>query len=196
MTANEENTFNLNDLWVSAAIAQETSVFDDEDEEEGSDGENVIEATPASSAAGTPRPTGTPGSQGRSSARKNRLASEGGNTLHRTMYGRRVSTGRRFSSSSGALPAIFGHTGLAAAPAVAAAYENESPGTQTTDPFFPPPPERRPLGGLSAIAERGASTINVGEASPLLSPNAQAAEKPVSAWKALPMGIIVQVSLT
>ncbi len=32
-TANEENTFNLNDLWVSAAIAQDTAVFEDEDEE-------------------------------------------------------------------------------------------------------------------------------------------------------------------
>ncbi len=31
--ANEENTFSINDLWVSAAIAQDTAVFDEDDED-------------------------------------------------------------------------------------------------------------------------------------------------------------------
>ncbi len=55
-TANENNQFNIQDLWVSAAIALDTAVFDDEDEydedselrNEGADEEEAIHGRDAS----------------------------------------------------------------------------------------------------------------------------------------------------
>ncbi|ORY33374.1 hypothetical protein BCR39DRAFT_519516 [Naematelia encephala] len=107
LLANEENTFNINDLWVSAAVAQDTAVFDEDEDE-------------------TPAPT--PGSHAEGSARRmtrNRIAS---GPFYRSLPSHRLSTSqnRRFSTSSGTLPAIFGNTGLNTPPAA------------TDDPFMSP----------------------------------------------------------
>jgi len=186
ISANEENTFNINDLWVSAAIAQETSVFDDEDDNEEDEGTETENGTPAASPA--------PPSEGReTSARRytNRRIVSG--SLH---PGHRLSTsqgGRRFSTSSGLMPAIFANTGLSTPP-IALGPDGTTPasaGSAANDPFFPTPAR---AGGLSAIAENRSSVIT--EHSPLVSPNIQMTEKPASSWRMLPKLMIVQVSLT
>ncbi|KAK4689589.1 hypothetical protein P7C73_g509, partial [Tremellales sp. Uapishka_1] len=179
LLANEENTFNLNDLWVSAAIAQEISVFDDEDEDDGAN-EDAVESTPMAS----PSPAQTP---------EERHSAHRFSSLRNRMTSGRLSVnhgGRRFSSSSGMMPAIFSNTGLATPPGLEG--DGRSPTVSSpSDPFFPPQ-DRRPqtLGGLSAIAE---SRANVNEDSLLVSPAVE--EKKPSAWKSLPMVIIIQYGL-
>lgn len=194
--ANEENTFNINDLWVSAAVAQDTAVFDDEDEAD-LDEDNEAVDSPSQSLAPTPG-SDRPGQsqQGSASRGRNRMTS-GSRAMYRSIPAHRLSVsqgGRRFSTASGQMPTIFSNTGLAMQPGMAL---DDSPGltSPTADPFFPPQTERRtaPLGGLSAIAERPGQ-LNLSESSPLVSPNVEMTEKAISAWQALPVMMIVQVS--
>ena len=190
--ANEENTFNINDLWVSAAVAQDTAVFDDDEESEYED------TTPAAEEEGEEEedddvtPQNSPGltfPPNSGSMRRNvRQRIVSGNSLRAPSQGQhRLSVSRRFSTASGNVPAIFGNTGLLE-PAPISLGDDES------DPFYgTPQSERRqpPLGGLSVIAEGRPH-----ERSPLVSPNTEMnlAEKPVSTWKSLPLMMIVQVS--
>jgi len=182
LPANEENTFNINDLWVSAAAAQDTAVFDDEDEE-------LDDTTPAEGSDGeTPQPspgieTFPPNSASLRRKHKQRIVS--GNSLR--IPSRRFSGTRRFSTASGTIPAIFANTGLHESAPI-------NLGEDESDPFFgTPQSERRqpPLGGLSVIAEGRAH-----ERSPLVSPmtGMEGAEKPLSTWQSLPLMMIVQVS--
>lgn len=189
MIANEENTFNINDLWVSAAVAQDTAVFDDEDEEQAEELDDNAITTPSASQA-------TPLSErGNSVSRaRGRIVSGMSMTRHRLSVSQ---GGRRFSTSSGTLPAIFSNTGLAHQPALIAAHE-ESPGIASPgvsgDPFFASPAVARHVGGqLSAIEERPQSQHH-GERSPLVAPTAEIQEKPVTGWRALPLLMISQVS--
>lgn len=182
-SANEENTFNINDLWVSAAVAQDTAVFDDEDEADLDEDNEALDVTPSHSLLPTP------GSDRENSVsrRRNRLASSG-QGVFRSMASHRLSVsqgGRRFSTSSGQMPAIFSNTGLATQPL---ALPEDSPGvTSPSDPFFPAQAGR---GGLSVIAERPLAN----EASPLISPVIEMNERPITTWKALPLMMIFQVS--
>ncbi|KAL7424554.1 hypothetical protein Q5752_000238 [Cryptotrichosporon argae] len=150
LLANEENTFNINDLWVSAAVAQE-EVFDDDVSDDDDD-----DATPLSARI--------------ISARRARISS----SVYRPAHRASVSGGRRLSSSSGVMPAIFANTGLHTPPVEAV----------ETDPFV----DRRAGAGLSAIAERPAAT----EASPL-SPLPH--DKAKARWKLLPLLMIVQYGM-
>ena len=183
--ANEENTFNINDLWVSAAAAQDTAVFEDEDEEMG-------DTTPGEESDGeTPQPSPgidsfPPNSASLRRKHKQRIVS--GNSLR--IPSRRFSGTRRFSTASGNVPAIFANTGLHSPAQIQLAEEDN-------DPFFgTPQSERRapPLGGLSVIAEGRA---HAHERSPLVSPTngMGVGEKPASTWKSLPLMMIVQVCL-
>ncbi|ORX39370.1 hypothetical protein BD324DRAFT_576791 [Kockovaella imperatae] len=174
LLANEENTFNINDLWVSAAVAQETAVFEDEDEDEDAD---------ASASANSP--VFTPGSESAASGSVSRR----GNRVLSARFGpaaHRFSTSRKFSTSSGQLPAIFANTGLSELPAL------ESPRESGQDPFFPSPaPGRVVPSGLGAIAEGR----QVNETSPLVSPNVELVEQPTSTWKSLPLLMILEYGL-
>ncbi|KAK8853268.1 hypothetical protein IAR55_003970 [Kwoniella newhampshirensis] len=201
LLANEENTFNINDLWVSAAVAQDTAVFDDDEEteeENHADGDEDGEVTPQASPAGTP--TSQFNEHGGSVAyrrmSRNRITS-GSSSLFRTLPGHRLSVshgGRRFSTSSGHKPAIFGNTGVRTPPAVfTVGYEGQSPTADAGgDPFFASP-RPQPVGGLSVISEGPAATSveNV-----VVSPAAgQVSEKPPSAFKSLPLQMILQYGL-
>ncbi|WWD19686.1 hypothetical protein CI109_104149 [Kwoniella shandongensis] len=199
LLANEENTFNINDLWVSAAVAQDTAVFDDEEETEEElqeDGEDDGDLTPQASPAATPTSQLDEhrGSLTQRHVSRNRITS--GSSLFRTLPGHRLSVshgGRRFSTSSGHKPAIFGNTGVRTPPAVALAYDGESPTTESGgDPFFASP-RPQPVGGLSVISEGpgASSTENV-----VVSPApGQMSEKPPSAFKSLPLQMILQYGL-
>ncbi|KAJ9116389.1 hypothetical protein QFC22_004830 [Naganishia vaughanmartiniae] len=210
LLANEENTFNINDLWVSAAIAADISVFDDEenDEEDG----DVTEDTDADQSASqsrlnTPsRPSRTGDSPYRNedstmlgvldtlgeSSSKSRLAgrvSFGAGTASRNQTLPRVSgafSSRRFSTTSGAMPAIFANTGLQTPPAIAAAYDVD-PLSQPTSPTIYR--DRSPLAGLSAIDE---NTVKDDLPSVLEAIDSAGAEK---GWQALPKLIILQYAL-
>jgi hypothetical protein len=177
LLANEENTFNINDLWVSAAVAQDSAVFDDEE-----DDDNAIEATPQHSLAPTPSSElESPSLNGSVPRRGNRISS----AAYRSFPAHRQSTslaGRRFSASS-QLPAIFSNTGLAEPPAIAAAYEDVSPAPTSNDPFFTSPQTVRVAGGLSAIAER-----------PVIHEETRLVEK-TSTWNSLPAMMIFQYGL-
>lgn len=192
MTANEENTFNINDLWVSAAVAQDTAVFDDDEDEEYEDttpaereDDEDDDITPQNSPG-----LGTFPPNSGSMRRNIRQRIVSGNSLRAPSQGQhRLSVSRRFSTASGNIPAIFGNTGLTEPAGI-------SLGDDESDPFYgTPQSERRqpPLGGLSVIAE-GRPAAH--ERSPLVSPNTEMnlAEKPVSTWKSLPLMMIVQVS--
>ena len=157
-TANEENTFNLNELWVSAATAAEDSaVFEeDHDEEEGQDDE---ESQPGSHLATPSRQPAVvspyrdrsplleiPDAEG--SVPKPRLGglSEAGLNHRVSSAMNRVSvSSRRFSTASRHLPAIYANTGLQTTPAIAAAYETDYLGSQDDAHQHNP--------GLSAIDE-------------------------------------------
>lgn len=215
MSATEENTFSINDLWVSAAIAQDASVFDDDDDEgdysDGEGSENAFEDSPAPSPAqapssvarSAPRHENSPLLHDRFRAGRGRLNSNGeaygaSSALpNRVLSGHRFSqsASRRFSTSSGAMPAIFAHTGLATPPAIAAAYDQDpfatgsgahgSPAPAgTADPFSAP-------GGLSAIAERSTSLQATSETAS--THKEEVTEKAATGWRALPIAIIVQV---
>lgn len=154
--ANEENTFNIADLWVSAAVAQEGAVFEEDD-----DDDDVIESTPQIT------PGATPLSEDPNSTRRRRIVS----SAFGRSFGHRLSTSRRFSASSGAMPAIFSNTGVETAISL-----EDSP----TDPFFPSPaPERRPGGVLEAITEQPVEVVE---------------ERP-STFKSLPLMMILQYGL-
>jgi len=209
--ANEENTFNINDLWVSAAVAQDTAVFEDDDTEaesgaQSEDNEDE-EGTPQPSPGPTPAQGLTPsihGSQGRASSfagrrmSRNRITS---GSVYKSLASHRMSMtqgGRRFSTSSGNMPAIYNNTGLQNAPG-AIALPDTSPSAQADqDPFFASPNANRTggaIGGLSVISERPGQR-NVRETSPLVSPEVQlVSEKKESAWKLLPLLVISQVSI-
>ena len=131
LLANEENTFNINDLWVSAAVAQDNAVFEDDDEEEAEDEDEEEERTPQpSSNVATPL-SDLPATI--ASRRRSRVVSARSFGSHR--FG-----SRRFSTSSG-LPGIFSNTGVHTP--VAAEEEQR-------DPFASPNPR---AGALEAISE-------------------------------------------
>lgn len=200
LTANEENTFNINDLWVSAAVAGETAVFEDDDEEEmraSSQGEDEDEQEeddettpqPSPSRADSLAPSFPPNSGSARRAPKQRIVS--GASMRLPQHQHRFSTNRRFSTASGHMPAIFANSGVSEPAALALPVEDNS----NDDPFFgTPQSERRapPLGGLSVITEGRANH----ERSPLISPSAEmVVEKPVSTWKSLPIMMIIQYGL-
>ncbi|OCF41340.1 hypothetical protein I317_04821 [Kwoniella heveanensis CBS 569] len=203
LLANEENTFNINDLWVSAAVAQDTAVFEDEDETEDELAEEneTFDETPQPSPGLTPGSTQDDPRGGlgiRRPSGRQRVIS-GASSLFRTLPGHRLSVshgGRRFSTSSGHMPAIFSNTGVRTPPAVAAAYEGESPTVEGGDPFFPAPAERRGTqqqhaGGLSVITEGQSSTASVP-----VSPGTQVvSEKQPSSFSLLPFQMILQYGL-
>ena len=205
LLANEENTFNLNDLWVSAAVAQDTAVFEDDDldaeddideqlidedgEDEDADAVSAIASTTASR-----RGTNNFGSRRVSRAR---LVS-GAPSVLRTAHRLSTSTARRFSTASGVFPSIFGNTGLATPPAMAQAYDVSPSEPSQRDSFFPSPTaERRPpmTNNLSVIAERPSTASDPNEASPLVSPVVETMTlvKPTSSFSQLPFLIISQV---
>lgn len=166
LLANEENTFNLNELWVSAATAAEDSaVFEDEESEDqqgDDDQEEEDESQPDSRLQTPSRRAGsispftersplidadTPASGG-----KNRLSGLTDATAGppRSLGMQRVSvSARRFSTTSGHMPSIFANTGLQTPPAIAAAYDSEY---LAPAPAEPEETRSHPQ-GLSAIHE-------------------------------------------
>ncbi|WRT70167.1 uncharacterized protein IL334_007161 [Kwoniella shivajii] len=205
LLANEENTFNINDLWVSAAVAQDSAVFEDEEETEGDLTEEeraTDDETPQPSPGLTPASIQEDPRAGlghRKPSGKMRLVS-GASSMYRPLGGHRLSVshgGRRFSTSSGHVPAIFSNTGVRTPPAVTAANEGESPyGTETQDPFFPLPATARPgqhAGGLSVITEGERSTSSAVAVSP--GGTQQVSEKPKSNFALLPFMMILQYGL-
>ncbi|WWC91764.1 uncharacterized protein L201_006711 [Kwoniella dendrophila CBS 6074] len=203
LLANEENTFNINDLWVSAAVAQDTAVFDDEEETEGDLTEDEIaiqDETPQPSPGLTPGSTQEDPRSGlglRKPSSRARMVS-GASSIYKSL-GHRLSVshgGRRFSTSSGHLPAIFSNTGVRTPPAVAAAYEGESPSVEGGDPFFPAPADRRPgqpAGGLTVITEGEGTSASVVASSP--GGIQQISEKQPSSFALLPFLMIMQYGL-
>lgn len=161
-------------------------MFDDDDEEEEDGDENnddnqPFESTPQHSLAPTPNSTEEPSSV-RVRRKGGRVVS--GMSMQRSFAGHRYSTSRRFSTTSGQMPAIFGNTGLADPPQLYSPEAVASP----TDPFFPAPntTQRAGGGGLGAIPETHAN-----EQSPLVEASFQ--EPKQSTWKALPLLMILQV---
>lgn len=204
--ANEENTFNLNELWVSAATAAEDSaVFEDEDDEDEDQAEDDSQAgsrlaTPSrSNFAGAspyrdrsplldiPEPDHTP---------KPRLGglSEAGLNNRLSSNLQRVSvSSRRFSTVSRHLPAIYSNTGLQTPPAIAAAYESDYLDSQGDGPSH--------AGGMSAIheghtaepsaaSETGTIRLRTETDEPEITPSAGE-----SNFRALPKLIILQYGL-
>jgi hypothetical protein len=169
-------------------------VFEDEDETE----EEEEEGLQIPDEEGTPRlsPNLTPTSEtmGSFSQRRGTRGRVASGSLFRALPHHRLSVshgGRRMSSSSGVLPAIFANTGLRTPPL--AGYDGEE--EVERDPFFSSPAERRQqvIGGLSVISERpGQSAL---ETSPLVSPAVEMVpEKKESTWKSIPLLMISQVS--
>lgn len=161
-------------------------MFDDDDDEEEDGDENdddnqPFESTPQHSLAPTPNSTEEPSSV-RVRRKGGRVVS--GMSMQRSFAGHRYSTSRRFSTTSGQMPAIFGNTGLADPPQLYSPEAVASP----TDPFFPAPnaTQRAGGGGLGAIPETHAN-----EHSPLVEASFQ--EPKQSTWKALPLLMILQV---
>jgi hypothetical protein len=207
--ANEENTFNINDLWVSAAIAANTSVFDDEENEDDEEGDMSQDAeadesasqsrlnTPSrlsrsggspyrnddSSLLGVPETLGEPSTKTHLAGR----VSFGAGNTSRNQTLPRVSgafSSRRFSAASNVMPAIFENTGLQTPPAIAAAYDVD-PLSQPTSPGIYR--DRSPLAGLSAIDE---NTVKDHSAPIVEVTHSEDAGK---GWQALPKLIILQV---
>lgn len=206
LLANEDNTFNINDLWLSAAVAQDTAVFDDEDEydedyeddmeEEGHP--NLIDIDDAGSSIApddddvTPSPSG-PSSPTRASfshgstRRSSRLRmTSGGSDFARYMR-RPSSASRRHSVSSQHIPSIFTNTGVASTPGISA-FEglDESP----EDPFSPSGVRRVGApSNLAAIREQGRSDSVDSSAVKNVE------EKQPSRFKLLPLLVIAQYGL-
>ena len=199
---------------MSAAVAQDTAVFEDDDydyddgtetEREDNDGDDNVGDTSRgdqsvnllNSPEGSPMPSPSLLAPGQTSIgrRQNRNVSA---SLQRTLPGHRLSVnhgGRRFSTASGNLPAIFSNTGLRS-PSIALAQDTP-PATGDEDPFFSPGPGTRvpTIGGLSVITERPGQTSTV-ETSPLISPmHGLQVEKKPSTWNLLPWLMIIQVSI-
>ena len=194
--ANEENNFNINDLWVSAAVAQDIAVFEDDDAAaEDEVDENLDDTQDDELYSPDASPLASHDAPSRQFISRSRLVSGGPmSSVYRSMPSHRFSTtSRRFSTASGALPSIFANTGLTSPPALVQAYEDQS-GGESVDPFFPSAAARGPMTNLSAIAERPGTTASIGETSPLVSPIAEmAVEKPKSSFKLLPLLMISQV---
>ncbi|GMK57099.1 hypothetical protein CspeluHIS016_0309390 [Cutaneotrichosporon spelunceum] len=218
LLANEENNFNINDLWLSAAVAQDTAVFDDDDEYdedlddddeimETQDG-NLVDLDDASSSvvAAEDSSSGTPLHSAFSSTTthldspshthfpRNRTAS------HR--YGRSrvfstASTSAGFRAPSG----MSSRRQSGSSNVVPAIFSNtglastpgiaafEEPAEDGSDLFSPTGTVRR-MPALTAISEQQQS-------SPVESSSAstQVAEKPTSRWKLLPLLVIAQYGL-
>jgi hypothetical protein len=177
---------------VSAAVAQDSAVFDEdedrEDEYEDADRtDNAIDSTNS-----TPQPSPSvapPSSIGHSTGRVVSGRRNFSTNLQRTLPGHRLSVnhgGRRFSTASGNMPAIFANTGLRTPPASIRYEVSPNAQYQEEDPFFATPAQRG--GGLSVIAERPSAR----ETTPL-SPSAQMVEKQAGTWTLLPKMMILQV---
>ncbi|BEJ15157.1 hypothetical protein CspHIS471_0409240 [Cutaneotrichosporon sp. HIS471] len=217
LLANEENSFNINDLWLSAAVAQDTAVFDDDDEydedladddDETRDG-NLVDLDDASSSvvdaednSGTPldssfsSPVTQLGSPSRTNFSRTRTASlrygrpRVFSTASTTGGFRRPSgvSSRRHSGSSNVIPAIFSNTGLASTPGIAAF---EEPADDGNDLFSPTGTVRRMgVPALTAITEQQQSSPTASSSS-----STHVAEKPTSRWKLLPLLVISQYGL-
>lgn len=214
LLANEDNSFNINDLWLSAAVAQDTAVFDDDDEydedlidddDDGMREGNLVDIDDASSIADTD--AGTPmqsdisspvhrlSSPARSGFSRTRTASIRNSrprvfsTASTTAGFRRPSgvSSRRLSTSSNAVPAIFSNTGLSSTPGITP-YEEVA--ADSNDPFSPTGTVRRigvPV--LSAIREQHQSSPSSSSTS------TQMAEKEPKRWKLLPLLVICQYGL-
>lgn len=205
MLANEDNNFNINDLWLSAAVAQDTAVFDDDDEydedyEDDMDDErpaNLIDIDDASSSIAadddvTPSPS-APSSPTRASfshgstRRSSRLRMTSGGSDFARFPRRPSAASRRHSVSSQHIPSIFSNTGVASTPGISAF---EDPPEEPEDMLSPTGTVRR-MGaptGLTAISEsRPASSITA--------PAPSINEKEPSRWAQLPLLVIAQYGL-
>lgn len=171
-------------------------MFEDEDETEEEEEEGLEVPGDEGTSRLSPGLTPTSETMGSFSQRRGTRGRVASGSLFRALPHHRLSVshgGRRMSSSSGVLPAIFANTGLRTPP-LAAGYDGEE--EVERDPFFSSPaPERRQqvIGGLSVISERpGQSAL---ETSPLVSPAVEMVlEKKESTWKSLPLLMISQVS--
>ncbi|BEI84287.1 hypothetical protein CcaverHIS002_0408910 [Cutaneotrichosporon cavernicola] len=177
LLANEENTFNINDLWLSAAVAQDTAVFDDDDEydEDLADDDdeiregNLVDLDDASSSvvdtednSGTPPglellfPSYTTGLTFAHQLPPHPHGVAALRTASTTAGFRRPSgvSSRRHSGSSNVIPAIFSNTGLASTPGIAAF---EEPADDGNDLFSPTgtPTSRWKLLPLLVISQYG-----------------------------------------
>jgi hypothetical protein len=216
LLANEDNTFNINDLWLSAAVAQDTAVFDDDDEydedmmdedDEARDGNLVDLDDAASSVVDTEDTSGTPlqsgfsspvthlGSPSRSNFSRTRTASlrygrpRVFSAASTTAGFRRPSgvSSRRHSGSSNVVPAIFSNTGLTSTPGITPYDESAEDGND----LFSPTGTVRRIGvpALTAIREQQQSSPSASSAASTV------AEKPTSRWKLLPLLVIAQYGL-
>lgn len=191
LLANEDNTFNINDLWLSAAVAQDTAVFDDDDEYDedmGLDSRidlDVDDDDYPPSDAGTPVP-GSPTSLRRgtmSSARSRQRIVSNASELHRSIR-RQSGTSRRYSGSSNVVPSIFSNTGLAST------HYDDDGLPSPTDLFSPPGASRRGGGApatLTAIQEQHGASPR--------SDTGTMVEKSQSRWRQLPLLLICQYGL-
>lgn len=173
-------------------------MFDDDDDETETEHEGDDDPDASAELLNSPdlTPNGSPSvaAQGSVAGRgRTRLVS---GSLYRSGGGHRLSVshgGRRFSTASGMVPAIFGNTGLRS-PSIALPLDTTPRDEQ--DPFFasPAPTNRagQAIGGLSVISERPGQGV---ETSPLISPLGGAVgEKKEATWAALPVLMIIQVS--
>jgi hypothetical protein len=193
---------------VSAAIAADTAVFDDEEtgDEEGDETRDTESAPPshlntpsrmsqlADPSFGNDRPLlDIPGPSGEHSP-KVRLAgreSFGASTFPRNQALHRISgthTSRRLSTASATMPAIFANTGLQTPPAIAAAYEVDPLDAPVSPGLFR---DRDARAGLSAIDEH---TVKDHHAPVEVADVAGQEEKEKEkGWRSLPKLIIMQV---
>jgi hypothetical protein len=197
LLANEDNTFNINDLWLSAAVAQDTAVFDDDDEydEDVDQGDSHFDYADDESLAPTDgNMTPTPGSptslhrglpltRTMDSVRSNRSrVASSASEMHKSIR-RQSAASRRHSLSSHALSSVFSNTGLQHT-----AYDTDDEPSSPTDPFSPTGARRAPA-PLTAIQE-----LNAAGSSPS-SAAGTVAEKQESRWKLLPLLLICQYGL-
>lgn len=193
LMANEENTFDLRDLWVSAAIAQDTAVFDDEEEgDEGADAmtPDVVE----DSLHPTPRT--------RNGSVSPFVHGAGGDSIGPSTFGRSLGVraasgaGRRQSAASSNLPAIFANTGLNTPPAIAAAWEQDP-----LDDVPHSPLESGGGGGFSGLApiqERQSRVPSqaLSDSRPMSpEPGEEKAAVKTTGWRLLPLLMILQYGL-
>jgi hypothetical protein len=216
---------------VSAAIAQETAVFDDEDEasedefEEGEEGideglaptDSITRRTPSTrgrkpsysvspAGQGELSPLAERGSMAAPTAPRVRLpgvddtlgAAPSTAPRRSVSYGRTSGSfaARRLSTASGAMPAIFAHTGLQTPPAIAAAYEQEPIWEGAAEPGQEYGTGVSTAPGLSAIQERErrASTLSrISDRPTIKHPGGEDEKAAHTGWRALPLLLILQV---
>lgn len=204
LLANEDNTFNINDLWLSAAVAQDTAVFDDDDEYDEEFGESRIdpdieddyeEDMESLAEEGTPLHSTVPDSSPRQlrmfrtfstthSGPSRHRAASGGSEL-RGLFRRQSTVSRRYSNSSNVVPSIFSNTGLTNTPGIALPLDDEA------DVFSPAGTNRRGAPpGLTAISEQNTTSPVQSDAGTMAE-----VEKDSSRWKLLPLLVIVQYGL-